>query len=150
MKKQSDYSKCVIYKIFCKDENIKDIYIGHTTNFSVRKSLHKFYCIRKQTKLYNFIQINGGFDNWNMVEIEKYACSNKYEALKKERELIDFYNSSLNHVLPLQNYKELRLKNIQKYNLYMKNYMKKYYKKKKNELLKSQKREIISDILIFD
>jgi hypothetical protein len=32
----------------------------------------------------------------------------------------------------------------------MKNYMKEYYKRKKNELLMSQKNEITSDIIIFD
>ena len=149
-KKASDYSKCVIYKIISKDENIKDCYIGHTTNFSVRKSLHKFYSIRKDCKLYQFIKENDGFDNFEMKIIEEFPCENRHQALERERQLIDLNQPSLNYNLPLQTYKELRNKNVEKYNLYMKNYMKEYYKRKKNELLMSQKKEITSDIIIFD
>ena len=39
-----DYSNTIIYKIFCKDPEIKDIYIGHTTNFVQRKYAHKNNC----------------------------------------------------------------------------------------------------------
>jgi hypothetical protein len=31
-KVKMDYSNTIIYKIFCKDTNIKEAYIGHTTN----------------------------------------------------------------------------------------------------------------------
>ena len=33
--------KIFIYKIFCNDENIKDIYIGQTKNFEIRKVQHE-------------------------------------------------------------------------------------------------------------
>ena len=33
-----NYSSTIIYKIVCKDLNVKDIYIGHTTNFIKRKA----------------------------------------------------------------------------------------------------------------
>jgi hypothetical protein len=32
-----DYSKTVIYKIVCNDLDVKDIYIGSTTEFTKRK-----------------------------------------------------------------------------------------------------------------
>ena len=31
-----DYSKTIIYKIICCDLNIKDCYVGHTTDFTRR------------------------------------------------------------------------------------------------------------------
>ena len=36
-RKETDYSKTVIYKIVCNDLTITDIYVGHTTDFVVRK-----------------------------------------------------------------------------------------------------------------
>ena len=75
-RKQIDYSKTHFYKIVCKDTNIKDCYVGHTTDFTRRKSQHKHLCYAENDKGYNiyvyeFIRENGGWDNWNMVEIEK-------------------------------------------------------------------------------
>ena len=32
-----DYSNIIFYKISCKDSNIIDTYIGHTTNFIQKK-----------------------------------------------------------------------------------------------------------------
>ena len=40
-KENIDYSNTIIYKIRCKDINVSDIYIGHTTNFVKRKNQHK-------------------------------------------------------------------------------------------------------------
>jgi predicted GIY-YIG superfamily endonuclease len=48
-----DYSKTVIYKIFCKDSNITDTYIGHTTNFNKRKRGHKKDCYNENDRKYN-------------------------------------------------------------------------------------------------
>ena len=36
-----DYSNTIIYKIYCNDSSVTDIYIGHTTNFIKRKYQHK-------------------------------------------------------------------------------------------------------------
>jgi hypothetical protein len=41
-----DYSKIVIYKIVCYDLNVKDIYIGSTTDFTQRKCSHKNITVR--------------------------------------------------------------------------------------------------------
>ena len=40
-RKEIDYSKTVIYKIVCNDLNVKDVYVGHTTDFTKRKATHK-------------------------------------------------------------------------------------------------------------
>jgi hypothetical protein len=94
-----DYSNTIIYKIYCKDENIKDIYIGHTINFYVRLMSHRQNSINiteKSCKLYKFISKNGGWNNWNMVELENFSCNNLTEARIKEQEYYEKLNPSLN------------------------------------------------------
>jgi len=89
-----DYSNTIIYKIYCKDETITDIYVGHTTNFIQRKYSHKIACnnLQNNVKIYNTIRCNGGWDNWNMVEIAKYSCKDATEARIKEQEHYDEIN----------------------------------------------------------
>ena len=73
-----DYSKTVIYKIVNNDLNITDCYIGHTTNFINRKNHHKNDCYNENSKKYNrkiykIIRNSiNGWDDWIMLEIEKY------------------------------------------------------------------------------
>jgi len=106
MTEKTDYSKCVIYKIVCKDQNIKDIYVGHTTNFIKRKSHHKD-AVRTPTdkhynyKLYQKIRENGGWDNWSMVKIEDYYCNTKEEACERELHYYNLLKPNLNMRNPL-------------------------------------------------
>ena len=39
-KQDIDYSNTIFYKISCKDENIKELYIGHTTNYCSMKGMY--------------------------------------------------------------------------------------------------------------
>ena len=76
---KTDYSKTVIYKIVCNDLEIKDYYVGHTTDFTRRKSCHKCACCNENSRDYNFkvyqmIREYGGWNNWTMIEIEKFPC----------------------------------------------------------------------------
>jgi hypothetical protein len=97
-----NYSDTTIYKIYCKDETITDIYVGHTTNFNVRKYQHKNSCKDPNcnVKIYKTIRENGGWDNWNMVEIAKYNCKNSTEARIKEQEHFELLKASLNSCPP--------------------------------------------------
>lgn len=101
-KKNIDYSNTIIYKIYCKDEIIKDIYVGHTTNFVNRKYSHKIACnnLNNTLKIYNTIRNNGGWENWDMVEIAKYCCKDATEARIKEQFHYEELKSSLNSVPP--------------------------------------------------
>jgi len=88
----TDYSKTIIYVIKCKDDNITEEYIGSTSNFRERKCQHKTVCNNEKSKnynlkIYNFIRENGGWDEWIMLEIEKYPCNDKREAEKREEEI---------------------------------------------------------------
>jgi hypothetical protein len=95
-KKIIDFSKIIIYKIVCNDLNITDVYVGHTTNFINRKAKHKSDCNNPNSKsynykIYNLIRQNGGFENWSMIEIEKFQdCNDINEASAKERYYYEF------------------------------------------------------------
>jgi hypothetical protein len=99
-----DYSQTIIYKIYCKDTTITDVYIGHTTNFIKRKYQHKICCNgNNKLKIYETIRSNGGWENWDMVEIAKYNCKDATEARIKEQEHYELNRSSLNNKTPYRN-----------------------------------------------
>ena len=97
-----DYSNTIIYKIYCNDDSITDVYVGHTTNFYVRKYQHKNACndLKHNYKIYKTIRENGGWDNWNMVEIANYNCKNSTEARIKEQQHYEELKPSLNCCSP--------------------------------------------------
>ena len=104
-KSDIDYSNTIIYKIICKDENIKDIYVGHTTNFIQRKHAHKqacknINCLNYNCKLYNVIRANGDWNNWIMAIIAFYSCKNSNEARAKEQEHYEELKANLNGIPP--------------------------------------------------
>ncbi len=85
-----DYSNTIMYKIVCKDLNVKELYVGHTVNFRSRKNKHASDCEYELSKNYNvkiyqYIRANGGWSNWEMIEIEKYKCNDGNEARARER-----------------------------------------------------------------
>jgi hypothetical protein len=89
-KKPMDFSRTIVYQICCKDLLVTYKYVGHTTDFTKRKSHHKSSCNISTCKGYNLkvyqtIRDNGGWDNWEMIEIEKYPCNDANEATARER-----------------------------------------------------------------
>jgi|688.fasta_scaffold53381_1 hypothetical protein len=106
-----DYSKTIIYKIVCNDLNITDVYVGSTTDFVRRKSEHRRCCTNEKAKSYNYkvyqtIRCNGGWDNFTMIEIEKYNCNNSNEAHTRERHYYELLNAKLNIKYPNRSKKE--------------------------------------------
>jgi hypothetical protein len=105
-KKAIDYSKIVIYKIVCNDLNIKDVYVGSTTDFRKRKNQHKTNCCnvdgeKYNLKVYQMIRANGGWYNWTMIEIEKYTtCLDGNEARARERHWIELLSANMNIQVP--------------------------------------------------
>lgn len=107
----ANYNNNVIYKIYCKNETIKDIYIGHTTCFLQRYRLHKSNCNVESSKGYNYkiykiIRENGGWDNWDMIIIEKYPCENVEQARERERYWIEKESATMNIAIPNRSKKE--------------------------------------------
>ena len=84
-KDEIDYSNTIIYKIFCKDTTIYETHLGHTTNFVKRKYQHKYACNNNKTNIpiYEVIRCNGGWNNWEIVEIAKYICTDILSARLK-------------------------------------------------------------------
>jgi hypothetical protein len=106
-RKEVDYSKTVIYKIVCNDLTITDIYVGQTTNFISRKSHHKKAVNNENLKIYNLniykkIRDNGNWENWSMVQIEQYPCTNSNEARARERYWYEQLNATLNTICPFR------------------------------------------------
>jgi hypothetical protein len=101
-----DYANTIIYKITCKDAAIKDVYVGHTTNFVQRKHAHKQSCINPKSsnhtcKLYTIIREHGGWTNWVMEIVHFFNCNDQYEARTKEQEYFILLNATLNSVEPM-------------------------------------------------
>jgi hypothetical protein len=91
-----------MYKICPKNKELDFCYIGHTANFNERQSRHirntynandaKHYHLKQ----YEFIRNNGGWDEWEMIEIEKLNGKTKLEARIREQELIEEHGANLN------------------------------------------------------
>ena len=94
-----NYQNTKMYVIRCKDKSVKDKYVGHTTNFRCRKDVHKNHCKKyNNRKIYKIINENGGWDNWEMIELEKYPCNDANEARKREKYWEDKLNPTLNTI----------------------------------------------------
>ena len=96
-----DYAETIIYKIQHK-ENPELIYIGHTTNFDSRKYQHQKASNDKNqsSPFYKRIQDNGGWNNWVMIEIEKFPCNDGNEARSRERYWCETLCATLNDRTP--------------------------------------------------
>jgi hypothetical protein len=106
-----NYANISIYKIICNDVTVTDCYVGSTSNFTKRKSSHKSMCTNIKNNNYNSnvykkIRGSGGWDNWSMVEIEKYPCKDNIEATLRERHWILLLGCTLNTVIPNPLFKE--------------------------------------------
>ena len=104
-RKAKDYSKALVYKLCCLDPNVKEIYVGSSTNFVERKKYHKNDCNIPNGKQYNLkvyqhIREFGGWSNWEMVLIEFYPCNNILELGKREDFWKQELQSSLNSIAP--------------------------------------------------
>jgi len=99
-----------IYKLRHKDDlKETNIYIGSTKNIKQRMHEHRSYCNNVDGKKYNqekykYIRDNGGWENWEMLEIEK--CDNEEEAILSEDYLFDLLQPTLNTLRPYRSAEE--------------------------------------------
>jgi len=126
-RKPIDYSETHFYKIVCKDFNIKDCYVGHTTDFKRRKSDHKKHCYMENDKHYNikvykFIRENGGWDNWEMILLKTENCENGMVARSRDRFYKEQEHSTLNHNVPSRTNAEYVKENEERLKKYRQNY----------------------------
>lgn len=121
-KQPIDYSKCIIYKIVSNNPEVREIYVGSTTDFKSRKNQHKKHSQYENDniKLYKTIRDNGGWDNYSMIPIIEYPCENRIQLLIKEEEYRKEFNAELNMFkcyvgLPKKEYiKEYTKENVEK------------------------------------
>jgi len=91
-----------VYKIVCKDPTITEFYIGSTKNLNRRKTTHKSYSLNLGGKeycypIYMFINVNGGWNNWEIVVLKEYKFITKKELLLKEQYFMDKLKPTLNY-----------------------------------------------------
>lgn len=140
-----DYSKGIIYKIKCLDRNIKDIYVGSTTNFVSRKTQHKNTCNNPNNRDYNyfvyeFIREHGGWDNWTMIPIKKYPCNSHMELVIEEQSVIEELEeyTTLNRRKAWRS-EEQRKEDNKKNKIKNKDKIKEYREKNKEHITKQRK-----------
>mgnify|MGYP003661720930 FL=1 len=94
-----------IYKIYCKDSNIKDFYIGKATDIKTRIAHHKHICIynKSESYVYKFINENGGWINWD-YEIIQEVTNTKFNLGDIENEYLLIYKPTLNTSKPKENF----------------------------------------------
>ena len=148
-KNNINYSNTIIYKIVCNDLNVKELYIGSTTDFYNRKSNHKYKCNSENDKnynlnIYNCIRVNGGWDNWSMIEIEKFPCKDSMEARSRESYWCEQLNATLNSNKPYLTNNEIKAYQSE-YKLNNKDKILEYYQNNKNKIAEyyKQKQECV-------
>ena len=95
-----NYQNTIIYKIE-HNENENLLYVGHTTDFTKRKYLHRTTCTNPNLRLHNLkvyemIRNNGGWDSFKMLEIKKYPCNDRREAASEEDRIMKEMKATMN------------------------------------------------------
>jgi hypothetical protein len=139
----TDFSKAVIYGLYCKDKNVLEIYIGSARDRNKREKNHKDKwnnendIIKYNIKLYNYIRENGGWDNWIFKVIEEYPCENRTELRIREQYHYDLLKPALNMrrpYIPEEEWEE-----------YHKNYDAKRYQDNREKINNKKKQKHICD-----
>ena len=143
-----------IYIIKSKEQSLHDFYIGSTEDMRNRKHKHKYDCYSKNGpkynyKLYKFIRANGGWENFEMIQIASVWDKATKTLFQIEQDYIDQYKPNLNTLRAYRSeecdkqhrennkeyYKEWRDKNKE----YHKEYKKEHYEKNKDRILEKCK-----------
>jgi hypothetical protein len=143
-----NYSNTTIYKLVHKEDyDNANTYIGSTTDFIRRKNKHKSSCNCITSKEYNekkyqYIRDNGGWGEWNMLEVEKFPCNDKREAEAREEYWRCHFNSQLNSIRAFRTDEEKKQYDIEYYGQNKKNrleYQKTYYERNTGKILEYQR-----------
>ena len=86
-------SNIIIYKVSCKDPQIRHCYIDTTKNIYKTRYLYKQKLVtNKMDFLTDFIRTNGGWDNWEIIQLEKYDSITQSEVDEKVKQWRILYN----------------------------------------------------------
>jgi hypothetical protein len=97
-----------IYKIYCRDIEIKECYVGSTEEYDKRCRGHKTHCNNTNDgsynlKVYKYIRANGGWDNFIIEQIIDCEIEDRYDA---ELYYFKLFKATLNSHFPKRNLKE--------------------------------------------
>lgn len=104
------------YRIYSKNPDVTECYIGSTKDFHTRIIGHKSMCNNKNsrhynTKIYEYMRNNGGFEEFE-IEIIDIIKFSKSDRLSHERKLMELFGATLNSILPIISSEEQRQKYI--------------------------------------
>jgi hypothetical protein len=130
-----------IYKLVCNDLNAAECYVGSTDSVRNRKSDHKHNCNNVNGKLYNlrvydYIRENGGWENWKLIELERYQYERKPELHARERYHMEQLGATLNSRVPNRTDAEYRQDNVEQ----IKQRLKQYYHDNSSQIKQKAKR----------
>jgi predicted GIY-YIG superfamily endonuclease len=122
-----------VYCLYCKNPEVKDMYVGYSQNYRKRILEHRWNTYNKNNtkkynmKVYRMIRENGGWDNWTYAILE--------ENCGKERER--YYYELLEPTM-----------NTQHSGLTLPEYRKKYYATEKGRkvVLENFRRKVVCDL----
>ena len=145
MGRTQDFSNSIIYHIRHM-ESKEVVYVGSTTNFSQRKSTHKWLCNHEEGKdftipIYCHIRNNGGFDCFEVIPIKSLKLENKTQLLIAEQAEIDGHRTLVNSYKAHTTIEEL------------KQYHKQYHEEHKaelNEKTKKYRQEHKAEIKLYN
>ena len=85
-----------IYKLHCKDTDVKDSFIGHTANPNVCKSYYKCKSKYKNGTVFQAIRKNGGWHNWQLTVLEEFEYLHYQQLKDMLEEAKRFHQPTLN------------------------------------------------------
>ena len=106
----------VIYKLVCKDINVIECYVGSTVSVRNRKAKHKYNCHNVNAtgykmRLYQYIRESDGWENWDLIELERIEYERKPELKARERYHMELLGATLNSLTPNRTIAEWRQDN---------------------------------------
>lgn len=93
-------NKYFMYKLYCKDSSITNIYVGMTNNIEKMLKAYRHNCLKRDTHVFKFIRENKGWDNWRCKELEAFYTSSEIEARDRKKHWIDVEKADLNRSVP--------------------------------------------------
>ena len=91
----------IFYKIVCVSDDIDLCYVGSTANWKERQRSHKSDCNNENksnynSKIYNTIRANGGWENFMMVQVGTREQLTKREAEQIEEQYRQELKANMN------------------------------------------------------
>ena len=147
MGRTQDFTNSVIYHIRHM-ESKEVVYVGSTTNFSQRKTKHKYNCNHEGKEcftypIYSHIRDNGGFDCFEVIPIKSLKLENKTQLLIAKQVEIDRHRTLVNSYKAHMTIEEKRIDHNERTKKYRQNHKEEI--KEKAKLYNQEHKQIINE-----